>query len=97
MKVDSIPVNPGTTTINLYYGKSGEASLSNGPSTFIFFDGFANLNQWTQLTSGDAAVTCDGNEVELKARSNGGPFAQIRTNGNYPYSNVMVWCRYRAG
>jgi hypothetical protein len=43
--------NPSLTssnTIYMYYGKSDATSLSNGTNTFVFFDDFNNLSNWTQ-------------------------------------------------
>jgi hypothetical protein len=42
VEVDSIPANPSTVDIYLYYGDSGASDLSNGSETFVFFDDFPN-------------------------------------------------------
>lgn len=43
-------------TIYVYYGNSGATSISNGNSTFLFFDDFANAMNWTQWTSANHAL-----------------------------------------
>lgn len=38
VEIPSIPANPSTTTIYVYYGRSGATTTSNGVATFAFFD-----------------------------------------------------------
>ena len=44
VKVPSIPSNPNSTTIYIYYGKSDASTTSNGLQTFVFFDDFTSLD-----------------------------------------------------
>ena len=96
VNIDSVPASPGTATIKIYYGRQSDPGASNGPGTFLFYDHFTDLSQWTVSVTGDAAVTVSGSEVELKSRSRAGNMAQLLTNNDYPYSNVLVWYNYRA-
>lgn len=38
VEIPSIPASPSTTTIYVYYGRSGATTTSNGVATFAFFD-----------------------------------------------------------
>lgn len=38
VRIDSIPASPNNATIYVYYGKSDATTISNGTSTFEFFD-----------------------------------------------------------
>jgi hypothetical protein len=65
VKVPSLPAN-STTTIYMYYGKSGATSTSDGTSTFEFFDDFLgsslDINRWTingTPTVSNSIVTCE--------------------------------------
>ncbi|RLB80123.1 MAG: hypothetical protein DRH17_12545, partial [Deltaproteobacteria bacterium] len=40
VKVPSIPANPNTATIYIYYGNPDATTTSNGDNTFLFFDDF---------------------------------------------------------
>jgi hypothetical protein len=57
VKIPSIPAS-STKTIYIYYGNPSATTTSSGVNTFIFFDDFANLNNWnlygTTLPSIDA-------------------------------------------
>ncbi len=45
-------IEPGTTTIYMYYGNPSAKSESNGYRTFVFFDNFSVWKGWNQLWSG---------------------------------------------
>ncbi|MDO8265202.1 MAG: DUF2341 domain-containing protein [Candidatus Parcubacteria bacterium] len=47
VKVPSVPV--GSKIIYLYYGNPAASSASNGTATFVFFDNFDNLNNWSSF------------------------------------------------
>ena len=59
VKVPSIPANPNTATIYIYYGKPDATTTSNGDDTFIFFDDFESTdidtNKWIveRVTGGE--------------------------------------------
>ncbi|MCD6583645.1 MAG: DUF2341 domain-containing protein [Candidatus Omnitrophica bacterium] len=59
VKVPSIPANPNTATIYIYYGKPNATTTSNGDDTFIFFDDFESMdidtNKWIveRVTGGE--------------------------------------------
>lgn len=58
-------VNMNITTDNLtqlymYYGKSGSANYSNGSATFLYFDDFLNLDNWTKAAGTGTASVADG-------------------------------------
>ena len=40
IKIPSIPISPGTTTIYIYYGNTSQTTTSNGLSTFNGFGSF---------------------------------------------------------
>lgn len=48
--------------IYCYYGKIGASNVSNGEDTFIFFDEFANLDNWTTIAG---SPSTDGDIVTL--------------------------------
>jgi hypothetical protein len=45
---DDLSTNP--VTIYIYYGNPNATTASNGANTFIFFDDFADLSQWTVIS-----------------------------------------------
>ena len=47
VEVDSIPANPDTVDIYIYYGNSGATTTSDGDDTFTFFDDFTRDRGWT--------------------------------------------------
>jgi len=59
IKIPNIPTNPSTATIYIYYGNPTATNISNGDSTFIFFDHFEgtslNLNKWV-IRQGDVDI-----------------------------------------
>ncbi len=73
VEVDSVPANPSTKTIYLYYGKAGASSASNGDNTFAFYDDFnddsIDTNKWTVST--DNAVLASYSESGGYARLTG--------------------------
>jgi hypothetical protein len=61
VKVDTIPIAPGSGTIYIYYGNTGAASLSDGDNTFEFWDDCeTDLSKWT--------VVADGGSVTVVAK-----------------------------
>jgi hypothetical protein len=68
VEVDTIPVSPNTVDIYVYYGKSGQATTSDGDNTFIFFDDFpgasVDVGKWTNragaFTVGSSILTLTG-------------------------------------
>ncbi len=58
IKIDSIPADPFTKTIYIYYDNPVALSQSNGPNTFVFYDDFesGNLDGWIQYYAGAPAV-----------------------------------------
>lgn len=72
VKISRIPAAPGSTSIEMYYGKAGDISASNGDDTFILFDDFnentLDTGKWVKVmgdVSADAFVS-DG-MLELKS------------------------------
>lgn len=53
IKVDIIPVSPGSSIMYIYYGNVSAVSISNGNNTYLFFDIFDNpildTNKWEIL------------------------------------------------
>ena len=68
VKIPSIPANPNSATIYIYYGKDDASTESNGDATFIFFDDFndgvINASKWTNIN--------DATESGGTLRGNGG-------------------------
>src|SRR3989339_1895939 len=55
VKVSSVA--SGSSTISMYYGRSGAAAGSSGTNTFTFFDTFDSFNTSTWTTTGTQVVT----------------------------------------
>jgi outer membrane protein assembly factor BamB len=68
VKVPSIP-SSGNTTIYMTYGNSTLSSISNGTTTFPFFDDFKSLDttKWTVTTSGTAKAYASNGLLVLSA------------------------------
>jgi hypothetical protein len=69
VNVPSIPAFPNTITIYAYHGNSSAISLSNGPSTFPFFDSFGDGTtpgawNWTYNTIGEHGIINNGELIE---------------------------------
>lgn len=49
VKVPSIPADPGTAVVLMYYGNPDATSISSGEDTFVFFDDFSSdpADRWT--------------------------------------------------
>lgn len=60
VKVDTIPDDPDSATIYIYYGKSDEATTSNGETTFPFFNKMDSLAEFdadfTKLSGNDRVL-----------------------------------------
>jgi hypothetical protein len=77
VNIPSIPTGSNSTYIYIYYNNSGATSLSNAPSTFIFYDDFSelNLNKWTiggstwSASNGYLAATSPSTEGWIYANS----------------------------
>ncbi len=65
VEVDSIPANPGSADVYLYYGNSLAESRSDGEGTFTVFDDFLgnslNLTKWNIVT----AFGYSGNSISV--------------------------------
>jgi PKD repeat protein len=69
VKVPSIPVTG--TQMYVYYGNAGAAAVSNGGSTFAFFDDFTRTNlgtDWTAVTG--STVSVSNSVMTLTGRTN---------------------------
>jgi len=68
VKIPSIPANPNSAIIYIYYGKDDVSTESNGDATFLFFDDFddgvINTTKWTNIN--------DATESGGTLRGNGG-------------------------
>ncbi len=57
-------IGTGATTFYMYYGNASAIAVSNGTNTFIFFDGFANLDNWNitnaAVSGGICTITSSG-------------------------------------
>lgn len=57
IEFNSVPASPGTATFYIYYGNAGAAAVSDGPTTFPFFDHFdGDLSKWTLTGLGTANI-----------------------------------------
>ena len=53
VEIATIPADPDSATIYIYYGKEGEFTASDGDATFDFFDDFeTDLTKWTLTVTG---------------------------------------------
>lgn len=54
VEVPSIPIDPGTATIFLYYNNPSATTTSNGTNTFLFFDDFSanTMSNYTMFNIG---------------------------------------------
>jgi len=64
VEVPSLPAN-ATTSLYLFYKKTGESSVSNGPNTFVYFEDFSsgNLSGYSILTGGGSSWINSGNAL----------------------------------
>jgi len=70
IEIPTIPVNPGTETIYMYYGNADAVTQSNGTRTFQLFDDFTgttlDTDKWTADTQGSGtAVSVSSGAVKL--------------------------------
>lgn len=83
-------------TIYIYYGNSNATTMSNGESTFIFFDDFANLNQWMigngnwSIENGSAKCTQDGYLKYAIDHSDGAIIYRAKVSQQVDYSRAIV-------
>ena len=53
VEIATIPADPDSATIYIYYGKEGESTASDGDATFDFFEDFeTDLTKWTLTVTG---------------------------------------------
>lgn len=53
VEVATIPADPDSTTIDIYYGRTGLTTASDGDATFDFFEDFEiDLTKWTLTVTG---------------------------------------------
>jgi hypothetical protein len=81
VKVPSIPAST-TKTIYVYYGNPGATSLSNGDSTFDYFDTGDKFTTWTQGTYSLSQDTSTGNPATSYRAPSG--------VGYYMYKNINL-------
>ena len=67
------------TTINMYYGSASASSLSNGNTTFNYFDQGNNISSWAE--SGSAGETSSVGDSAPSYYANS-------SNGDYMYKNI---------
>ncbi len=81
VKVSSVP-SRGETKIWMYYGNPSAGTMSNGDSTFEFFDDFAgtslDTNKWDSYTTGSGTITV-GNE-----------YVKLYTSGSYSHFIAQI-------
>jgi hypothetical protein len=77
VEVDSIPANPGTANIYIYYGNPGATSASSGDNTFLLFDHFngssLDTTKWNvvvRIAYGSYSIA--NSKLTLSANINGG-------------------------
>ena len=98
VKIPSIPADPDTETIYMYYGNSTASYIGNGYNTFDwFFDNTGDLGIWS-FGSGGMAISVSGDYVRLLSPTAGAGYAirdELFTSSNYwtaeiRYKNVSV-------
>ncbi len=100
VEVDSIPAS--TADIYLYYGNPSTTSISNGASTFMFFDHFNDLNNWSTDISpnyGESlSASFSNSEVTITTSSSNsdprGSYAIKKTSTAFS-PNAAIRTRYR--
>ena len=78
VKIPSIPKQPKTTTIYIYYGNSSATTTSNGEETFIFFDDF-DTDTWSYSGTGVWINTSEG-RLYYKSGSNSYGYKSLGTS-----------------
>jgi hypothetical protein len=91
VNVISIPASPGTTTVKLFYGKSGDSGASNGSNTFAFFDDFLgtsyDVGKWT--LSGGSGKYANVANGELSVGQTGGIGSDFKTISSWDSGYAM--------
>jgi len=66
VEVPTIPADPESTTIHIYYGKDDATTVSSGADTFDFFDDFADndISDWA-ATGDTAKISVAGGVVTI--------------------------------
>ncbi|MDD4410061.1 MAG: DUF2341 domain-containing protein, partial [Candidatus Pacebacteria bacterium] len=99
VKIPSIPANPSTTTIYLYYGNPSATSTSNGENTFEFFDDFEgtsiNSSKWGHYTSGTVTTNISSSIATFTTGSSGA-YNYIRSNNTVAHIPTNRAIRARA-
>jgi len=58
VEVATIPADPDATTMDIYYGRTGLTTASDGDATFDFFDDFeTDLSKWTLTVAAPNTIT----------------------------------------
>ena len=101
VEVDSIPADPDSATIYVYYGKAEETTASNGPDTFVFIDEFTGADgdppsvaNWDLIESAAPKAgslrDIQSNELHIKhasAVAANWRFYGLRSDNTYSFAN----------
>jgi len=80
-------------TIYIYYGKSGQSSASNGTNTFLLFDDFDNLNNWSSGNRAGGTATTSSSLLTLApAQTWDGVY--VRSSNSFSFGNIRAEIRY---
>jgi hypothetical protein len=89
VKVPSIPAS-STKTIYVYYGNPSATSVSNGRATFVLFDDFQTLSQWSKSNANVVIDSTFGNPApSVKFSTSGNGVERIRNLTNAGSSFVI--------
>jgi hypothetical protein len=93
VNIDHIPAYPGSALIKINYGKKGDASASNGYSTFILFDDF---NGTTLSSIWGVPINCTASVSDgVLHLTNVTCLGRLSTVKDYDFNNTCVVARCR--
>jgi len=101
VEIPSIPANPDTVTIYIYYGKASTATTSNGPNTFTLFDDFEDgsfdTGKWVKTEENGGTVTESGGKLSLTCGAVANQEASVRSISTYLYKALRFRAKYPTG
>jgi len=109
VKVPTIPADPDSATIYIYYGKAGESTTSDGDATFPklfddFEDGIVGVQPagWNKITgdAGDTFLVANDQAYQgsqsVKLHEDGGAnSALFKTDDLDGYASAIIHCMFR--
>ena len=98
VEVPSIPT--GTSTIFAYYGSSTAATVSNGDSTFVFFDDFSGTTintteKWTEVDSASNFIT-QNNRLIIANGTGAWTTTGLYSQANFTRASLIAQAKYKS-